>query len=134
MSLFSIIFFIIFAVGILGFLYLGYQLVTEKTEKNEYENFEAMNYDEVMYIINKNIELQFYFKYELEYKLKDIVIVSDFEGELRELVKLTLFSFNDNFYKHIDYYHTRESLYDYVVKQTTISLTQFQNKIKPKIQ
>lgn len=101
-------------------------------KKYEDKTFEAMDYEELMAIINNAIEVEFSFKYELEYKLKDIRVLNDFQGELKEITRNVVMSFNSDFYKNIEYYHTREYVYKYITKRVEIMLMKFQDKIKVK--
>lgn len=119
--------FTIFILVTLVFIFLGLKMI----KKNK-EDFEPMEYAEVMEIINKNIEVQFQFKYALEYQLKDIKIIYDYEKEMKEITSAVLLSFSSDFYRHIDYYHDREYIYKYVSKRVNISLMKFSDKIKPK--
>lgn len=119
--------FTIFILVTIVFIFLGLKMI----KKNK-EDFEPMEYAEVMEIINKNIEVQFQFKYALEYQLKDIKIIYDYEKEMKEITSAVLLSFSSDFYRHIDYYHDREYIYKYVSKRVNISLMKFSDKIKPK--
>lgn len=119
--------FTIFILVTLVFIFLGLKMI-----KKNNEDFEPMDYAEVMEIINKNIELQFEFKYTLEYQLKDIKIIYDYEKEMKEITSAVLLSFSSDFYRHIDYYHDRGYIYKYVSKRVNITLMKFSDKIKPK--
>ena len=117
----------IFILSTIGFVILGIDLV-----KKINSTFDVMEYNEVMSIIDESIKQQFKFKYRLEYDLKDIRVLHDFEKELDEISKAVLLSFSSSFYKHIDYYHDRDYTYRYVVRQTEILLLEFINKVKIK--
>lgn len=127
MSTIVFIQFTIFILATIGFLVMGFNMVRSMDS-----DFEAMEYDELMGIIDSTIMQQFKFKYELDYKLKDIRVLNDFEKELDELSKSVLLSFGSNFYRHVDYYHDRDYVYRYVVKKTEIMLLEFADRIKPK--
>lgn len=127
MSTIVFIQFTIFILATIGFLVMGFNMV-----RNMDSDFEAMGYDELMGIVDLTIAQQFKFKYTLDYKLKDIRVINDFEKELDDLSKSVLLSFGSNFYKHLDYYHDREYIYRYVVKKTEMMLFDFADKIKPK--
>lgn len=127
MSTIVFIQFTIFILATIGFLVMGFNMV-----RGIDSDFEAMEYDELMGIIDSTIMQQFKFKYELDYKLKDIRVLNDFEKELDELSKSVLLSFGSNFYRHVDYYHDRDYIYRYVVKKTEIMLLEFADRIKPK--
>lgn len=127
MSTIVFIQFTIFILATIGFLVMGFNMLRSMDS-----DFEAMEYDELMGIIDSTIMQQFKFKYELDYKLKDIRVLNDFEKELDELSKSVLLSFGSNFYRHVDYYHDRDYVYRYVVKKTEIMLLEFADRIKPK--
>lgn len=119
--------FIIFIIVSLGFLLAGFSIV-----KKTNSDFEPMDYQEVMSIIDEGIRQQFHFRYKLEYELKDIHVIYDFEKELNSITKSVLFSFSKDFYKHCDYYHDRDWIYRYTTKQVEIGLLKLQNQIKVK--
>ena len=87
----------------------------------------------LMDILNNTIRRLFTEKYKLEYELKDMKLIYDFKKDLKSLVQDTLMAFNEPFMKDLQYYYTREYIFNYVAKTIEIMLMEFIREKKPGI-
>lgn len=138
MNTLLIFIFIIFLVGTTGFLFLGYLVVKSDKKMNDEKQkkelkYAHMDYSEVISIVSESILLQFRLKYHLDYKIKQVCILSDLDSDLREISKNVLMSFSESVYQNIDYYFERESFYKFVVGEVEIKLLELQREIKPTV-
>ena len=138
MNTLLIFIFIIFLVGTAGFLFLGYLVVKSDKKMNDEKQkkelkYAHMDYSEVISIVSESILLQVRLKYHLDYKIKQVCILSDLDSDLREISKNVLMSFSESVYQNIDYYFERESFYKFVVGEVEIKLLELQREIKPTV-
>jgi hypothetical protein len=91
-------------------------------------------YTELMEILDQVIKKEFLFKYELCYKLKDVRVIYNFQGDLKELVDSILLSFGDEYLKELQYFHKREYIIRYVTRTVQLLLMEYtqKNKVKTK--
>lgn len=87
---------------------------------------------ELMSIINGTIEREFVYKIKLEFELKNVILIKDFEKELTELVNRTMNSFSSDIMKEFEYYYTLEYITKHVTKAHQILLTNYINHKKIK--
>ena len=87
----------------------------------------------LMDILNNTIRRLFTEKYKLEYELKDMKLIYDFKKDLKSLVQDTLMAFNEPFMKDLQYYYTKDYIFNYVTKTIEIMLMEFIREKKPGI-
>lgn len=87
---------------------------------------------ELMSIIDGTIEREFVYKIKLEFELKNVILIKDFEKELTELVNRTMNAFSSDVMKEFEYYYTLEYITKHVTKAHQILLTNYINQKKIK--
>jgi hypothetical protein len=85
-------------------------------------------------ILNETIKREFLQKYKLNYELRDIKMIYDFQKDLHELVTDSLTAFSEDFMKQLEFYYDRTYIIKYVTKSIEIMLLEFtkEKKIKTK--
>jgi len=104
-----------------------------KNKKNTPTTNNIQDLDILMGIIEDTIKRVFLEKYKLEYELKDIRMIYDFEKDLSELVHKVVMSFNKPFMKSLEYYYTETYIIGYITKTIEMMLMEFIKEKKLKI-
>ncbi len=81
--------------------------------------------EELIHIINTTIEREFTYVRFLEYELKDVVLIADYEGELDKLVTRTMNAFSTDLLEELQYYYTLNYITKHVTKSHQILLNTF---------
>lgn len=103
--------------------------------KKEEKRFVPSNdYDTLIQILDETIKREILHKNNLEYKLKDVRIIYNFQEDLEDITKRILSSFSSQFYEEMEYYHKRGYIIQYVSRNVQTFLLEYtkQNKIKTK--
>lgn len=88
--------------------------------------------EEIIGILNRTIDREFTYKVKLEFELKEVILIKDFEQELTDLVSRTLHAVSHDLLKELENYYTFEYISKYVTKSHQILLMQYikEKKIK----
>lgn len=88
--------------------------------------------EEIIGILNRTIDREFTYKVKLEFELKEVILIKDFEQELTDLVSRTLHAVSHDLLKELENYYTFEYISKYVAKSHQILLMQYikEKKIK----
>jgi len=89
--------------------------------------------DTLMNIIDTTIKRTFLEKYKLEYELRNMTMIKDFEKDLNQLTHAVIMSFNKPFMTNLEYYYSKEYIIGYVTKTIQIMLMEFIKEKKLKI-
>lgn len=120
------------AILILGLFVWSQRLVlkTIKTLKPS----EKLDHDKLMDILNSTIQREFTYRYKLEYELKDLTMVADFQKDLTELTHAVFNAFSLEFLQRLEAFYSREYIITHVTKTLQIALMEFlrEKKIKTK--
>lgn len=94
----------------------------------------ARDADILISIVNNVIQNEFLMKIKLEYELKKLNMIVEFEKELKKLTVSVISSFSEPFLEELGYYFSKEYIIKYVGKQMEVFLIEFTNnkKIKTK--
>jgi hypothetical protein len=124
----------IYIIGIIFFLFCCFQFFIFKLYQLEKNKKEIMEHDILFSILNETIKREFTNKYKLDYELKDLVMVGNFQKELHEITKNILLAFGKEFYNQLEIYYNREYIIAYVTKTVEIMLMEFirEKKIRTK--
>lgn len=92
------------------------------------------SYEELLNILDLGIKSEITYKYKMDYKMKDIRIIYDFEQDLTEITTNVMQSFSQSFLLQLERYHNREFIIKYVSRQIQLFLLQYmkENKITTK--
>ena len=104
-----------------------------RTKKEE--RFEPINdYETLMNILDETIQREIKHKHELDYKLKDIKVIYNFEEDLKEITTSILSALSPSVLKELEYYHPRDYIIKYVTRYVEIYLIEYtrKNKIRTK--
>jgi cell shape-determining protein MreC len=110
-------------------------IVLFKSKKEEPKVVVPSNeYSTLMEILDSIIQREIQYKNTLDYKVKDIRVIYNFQEDLKELTTKILTSLSEPFFQELEYYHSREYIIRYVTRYVEAFLIQFtrQNKIKTK--
>lgn len=88
--------------------------------------------EELLSILNKTVDREFLYKVKLEFELKGVVLIKDFEKELTELVSRTMNAFSSDLLDELEYYYTLDYISKHVTKSHQILLMQYINEKKIK--
>ena len=86
--------------------------------------------DELMDILNNTIDREFKYVRYLEYELKNIILIKDYEGELDKLVTRTMNAFSTELLEELQYYYTLNYITKHVTKSHQVLLNMFINEKK----
>lgn len=86
--------------------------------------------DELMAIVNATIDREFKYVRYLEYELKNVVLIKDYEGELDKLVSRTMNAFSTEVLEELQYYYTLNYITKHVTKSHQVLLNMFINEKK----
>ena len=86
--------------------------------------------DELMAIVNATIDREFKYVRYLEYELKSVVLIKDYEGELDKLVSRTMNAFSTEVLEELQYYYTLNYITKHVTKSHQVLLNMFINEKK----
>ena len=86
--------------------------------------------DELMAIVNATIDREFKYVRYLEYELKNVVLIKDYEGELDKLVSRTMNAFSTEVLEDLQYYYTLNYITKHVTKSHQVLLNMFINEKK----
>ena len=81
--------------------------------------------DELMAIVNATIDREFKYVRYLEYELKNVVLIKDYEGELDKLVSRTMNAFSTEVLEELQYYYTLNYITKHVTKSHQVLLNMF---------
>ena len=81
--------------------------------------------DELMSILNSTIEREFSYVRYLEYELKNIVLIKDYEQEIDKLVSRTMNAFSTDLLDELQHYYTLNYITKHVTKSHQILLNVF---------
>jgi hypothetical protein len=101
--------------------------------KKEVERFIPSNsYQELIGILNATIQREIEHKYQLDYKVKDIKIIYNFQEDLTELTSRIMISLAPPFIEELAFYHDRKYIIQIVMRNVETFLMEYtrQNKIK----
>jgi hypothetical protein len=119
---------------IMLFLFCVFQLFISQIIKGFKQPEQHLDLSDLMNTLNETIKREFTVRLKLNYELRDVKIIYDFQRDLHDLVNGTLTSFSPDFYNQLQYYYTREYIIQYVTKTIEIMLIEYtkNNKIKTK--
>lgn len=120
----TLIFLILISATILASLICS---TIEKVNKKKVKSEE-----ELMSILTNTINREFLYKVKLEFELKNVVLIKDFQKELTELVTRTMNSFSSGIMEELEYYYTLDYITKHVTKSHQVLLTQYINEKKIK--
>ena len=86
--------------------------------------------NELMDILNNTIDREFKYVRYLEYELKNIILIKDYEGELDKLVTRTMNAFSTELLEELQYYYTLNYITKHVTKSHQVLLNMFINEKK----
>ena len=86
--------------------------------------------DELMDILNNTIDREFKYVRYLEYELKNIILIKDYEGEMDKLVTRTMNAFSTELLEELQYYYTLNYITKHVTKSHQVLLNMFINEKK----
>lgn len=81
--------------------------------------------EELMNILNITIDREFKYVRYLEYELKNIVLIKDYEAELDKLVSRTMNAFSTDLLDELQHYYTLDYITKHVTKSHQILLNMF---------
>lgn len=92
------------------------------------------SYEELLNILDLTIKSEISYKYKMEYKMKDVRIIYNFQEDLTEITTNVLQTFSEQFMLQLERYHTREFIIKYVSREVQLFLIQYSkdNKISTK--
>jgi hypothetical protein len=110
-------------------------IVMFKSKKEEPKVVVPSNeYSTLMEILDSIIQREIQYKVTLDYKVRDIRVIYNFQEDLKELTTKILSSLSEPFFQELDYYHSRKYIIQYVTRYVEAFLIEYtrQNKIKTK--
>lgn len=81
--------------------------------------------EELMNIVNITIDREFKYVRYLEYELKNIVLIKDYEAEIDKLVSRTMNAFSTDLLDDLQHYYTLDYITKHVTKSHQILLNMF---------
>ncbi|WP_304576612.1 hypothetical protein [Romboutsia ilealis] len=81
--------------------------------------------EELMQIVNVTIDREFKYVRYLEYELKDVVLINNYEEEIDKLVNRTMNAFSSDLIEELEYYYTLNYITKHVTKSHQILLNMF---------
>ena len=92
------------------------------------------SYETLMSILDTTIQREITYKNKLDYKVKDVRIIYNFQEDLTELTKKVMLSLSSSYLEELEYYHSREYIIQYVTRYVEAFLIEYTraNKIKTK--
>lgn len=81
--------------------------------------------EELMNILNITIDREFKYVKYLEYELKNIVLIKDYEAEIDKLVSRTMNAFSTDLLDDLQHYYTLDYITKHVTKSHQILLNMF---------
>lgn len=81
--------------------------------------------EELMQIVNVTIDREFKYVRYLEYELKSVVLISNYEEEIDKLVNRTMNAFSSDLIEELEYYYTLNYITKHVTKSHQILLNMF---------
>jgi hypothetical protein len=105
-----------------------------KNKKEQRQETPANSYDELMAIVTSIMEREIKFKHDMDYKVKDVKVIYDFEEDLKEITKKIIAGISPELFKDLEYYHPRQYLITVITRNVQIFLIEYtrQNKISSK--
>lgn len=119
---------LVIEIGII--LALLFRLFIHVTDWNEPKL--RLTHDECMFILNGTMKREFEMRYKLEYELKDLVMLYNFQEELDNITRATMNALSPSLIKELEFFYTRKYIIGYVAKYTEIMLMEFTNTKKIK--
>lgn len=89
------------------------------------EKINIRSEEELMNILNITIDREFKYVRYLEYELKNIVLIKDYEAELDKLVSRTMNAFSTDLLDELQHYYTLDYITKHVTKSHQILLNMF---------
>jgi hypothetical protein len=127
---------IVIIIGYIIAMVFGLMMISlTKPKKEEPRVFAPTNnYETLFAILDSIIQREVQYKTVLDYKIKDVRVIYNFEDDLKELTTKIVFSLSEPFFRELEYYHSREYIIKYVTRYVEAFLIEYtrQNKIKTK--
>lgn len=123
---------ILIAVCYLVSMIFGFIVLKPKKEKERF--IPSNDYGTLIEILEVSIKREIQHKHDLDYKIKDIRVIYNFEEDLKEITGRIMSSLSPSFFEELQYYHSREYIIKHVTRTVQIFLIEFTraNKIKTK--
>lgn len=122
--------FLTFVLSVYIFVMVFSFLIFRKKEKNKPSN----DYETLMNILNSIIEREIKYKHELDYKIKDIRVIYNFEEDLKQLTLNIISGISKELMNELLYYHPKEYIFKYIARVVEYYLIEYtrKNKVKTK--
>lgn len=119
-------------IGYVLIITMGLLMFLPKRKKETYEFKPTVSYKQLMKIVSITIDRELLRKFQIEYSVKEIKWVDNFEEELKNLSRNVMRAFSPHFLRELEYYHDRNYIYKMVVQQVQAFMIEYikENKLK----
>jgi len=125
---------LLFIIALLYVSTMAFGFFFLRPRKEKEQLVPSNSYPELMGILEATIQREIEYKHNMDYKLKDIRIIYDFQKDLKELTDKVMNSLAPSFLEELAFYHSRKYIITHVTRYIQNFLIEYtrQNKIKTK--